>query len=64
MAKPHRAFDPPQPPGRARRWRDRAEEIRTVAEVMHNAEMCAVMQRIAADYEEMARLAEQGLVKE
>jgi len=40
-------------------WRQRAEEMRTLAEDMSNAETRAMMERIARDYEFLARRAEE-----
>jgi len=40
-------------------WRFRAEEARTIADNLKHGEPKAIMQRIAEDYERIARLFEQ-----
>jgi len=40
-------------------WRFRAEEARSLAEEMKHAETKAVMQRVAEDYERIAKLFEE-----
>jgi hypothetical protein len=42
----------------ATRWRERSEEIRTLADVAMDSDVRAMMQRIAADYDRLARWAE------
>jgi hypothetical protein len=44
----------------ARNMRMRAEEIRTLAEEMHDDEPKRIMLRIAADYEKLVEWAEKG----
>jgi hypothetical protein len=44
-------------------WRYRAEEVRTITDGMKNAEAKTIMNRIAEDYERIARLFETGLLK-
>jgi len=44
----------------ARNWRMRAEETRTLAEDMKEAEPRAMMLRIAAEYEKLAEWAEEN----
>ena len=46
----------------ARNMRMRAEEIRTLAEEMHDDEPKRIMLRIAADYEKLVEWAEKGSV--
>jgi multidrug resistance efflux pump len=43
-------------------WRYRAEEARTVADKMTLEEARTVMQRIANDYDRLAKLAEEQIV--
>ena len=45
----------------ARMWRMRAAEIRALADDMMEAEPKAIMLRIAADYDRLAKWAEKGL---
>ena len=40
-------------------WRDRAEEVRTLAEQMSDPETRRIMRGIADDYEKLAKRAEQ-----
>ena len=40
-------------------WRNRAEEARTIAETLENAQSKEILLGIANDYERMARLAEE-----
>ena len=42
-------------------WRFRAEEVRSIADDMKMVEAKAIMTRIAADYERIAKLVEQRL---
>ena len=42
-------------------WRFRAEEVRSIADDMKVVEAKAIMTRIAADYERIAKLVEQRL---
>ena len=42
-------------------WRFRAEEVRRIADDMKVVEAKAIMTRIAADYERIAKLVEQRL---
>jgi hypothetical protein len=44
-------------------WRYRAEEVRTITDGMKNAEAKTIMNRIAEDYERIARLFETGPLK-
>ena len=41
-------------------WRLRAEEVRTMAREMKSGETRAIMLRIAASYERIAKIVEQG----
>jgi hypothetical protein len=41
-------------------WRFRAEEVRTIADEMKAGEPRAIMLRIAASYERIAKIVEQG----
>jgi hypothetical protein len=50
---PNRFRDDPQT------WRDRAEEARSIAELMRDGKAKESMLRIAGDYDELARLAQQ-----
>jgi hypothetical protein len=40
-------------------WRSRAEEVRVIADDMKEAEANAIMERIANDYERLAKRAEE-----
>jgi hypothetical protein len=42
-------------------WRSRADEVRSIADNMKTVGAKAIMTRIAADYEHIADLIEQGL---
>jgi ribosomal protein S17E len=53
MAKFKDAFDDPQ------HWRDRAEEVRLIAEDMNHGESKATMFRIADEYDRLRRKAEE-----
>ena len=46
------------PPQRAEHWRTRAEEARTVAELMTGPDAIATMLKVAEQYEELAQKAE------
>ncbi len=48
---------------RARLWRMRAEEIRALADDMHQADPTAIMLRIARDYDLLAEMAERSTDK-
>jgi len=52
MAETHTLDDP-------KHWRDRAEEVRTLAEQMSDPETRRIMRGIADDYEKLAKRAEQ-----
>ena len=41
-------------------WRWRAEEARTIADNMKDGEPKAIMQRVAEDYERIAKIVEQA----
>ena len=43
-------------------WRFRAEEVRTIADEMKAGEPRAIMLRIAASYERIAKIVEQGML--
>ena len=45
-------------------WRFRAEEVRTIAEEMNQAEPKAIMNRIADDYERIPKFFEQSAQKQ
>jgi hypothetical protein len=45
-------------------WRFRAEEARTIAADMIDAEAKGIMLRIADDYDRIAKLSEEGAVKQ
>jgi hypothetical protein len=47
----------------AQHWRDRAEEVRTQAEHMNNAQARMMMRGIAESYEKLARRAEERAQK-
>jgi len=46
------------PVDEATRWRERSEEIRRLADVAMDSGVRAMMQRMAADYDRLARWAE------
>jgi hypothetical protein len=48
--------------GAAHNWRMRAEETRALADELKEAEPKAIMLRIAADYEKLAKWAEENSV--
>ena len=52
MAETHILDDP-------KHWRDRAEEVRSLAEQMSDPETRRIMRGIADDYEKLAKRAEQ-----
>jgi hypothetical protein len=62
-ALPYTGRVPKIPVNDPKHWRERAEEPRTVADELTDPDSKRAMLRIAKDYEELARRAEQRLAR-